>query len=255
MGWNVRVWWSSIDAHWFMLRLSRRGPGIQRFLFRKKWTGRDFYRRLFNADPSAIYGTFATWPKMPVGRWRCPLRGVDGQFVRIWGWLQFLFLLRSMTYAVRFCTFGRAIQQTSITTKAIMTIGCKTTVPNFWARIPVMSGPTAPPLLPIAAMKLKLLICMFRGNSLLNIAVAQGIGNEPDQELESKSASNQPYHCYLFTNLMRRMWKHKSTDSDTPPEACCHITNSKWITMTISDQEWDDPARDWDFRPLICENE
>lgn len=61
-----------------------------------------------------------------------------------------------------------------MTVKRPIAMGCKTNVPTACARIPVVNGATAPPLLPKALITLKLLTWSFRPIALEKITVAQG---------------------------------------------------------------------------------
>jgi len=77
-------------------------------------------------------------------------------------------------YSILFLTLGKHHQQTSIPTNNPTQIGCNTQVPLACATKPVKNGATAPPALPVALTKLKLLICRLLGKSLEKTAVAQG---------------------------------------------------------------------------------
>ena len=83
-------------------------------------------------------------------------------------------LAAMQVYSDLFEIWGRDSHPTNITPYNPMHIGCKTYVPTFWASKPVKNGDTTPPLLPIALIMLILDVCIGRGSSLLNTAMAQG---------------------------------------------------------------------------------
>jgi hypothetical protein len=77
-------------------------------------------------------------------------------------------------YSRRFLTFGIPYQDTSMTANSPIAIGWRTNVPTAWAKMPVVKGATAPPLLPKAEMTPRPEICEDRGIVRVNTAAAQG---------------------------------------------------------------------------------
>ena len=79
-----------------------------------------------------------------------------------------------LIYSVLFTIRGRQSHATTIEQYKIIATGFSTTVPSFCANNPVINGANAPPLLPIAEIRLKLDTCKSRGSNLLNTVAAQG---------------------------------------------------------------------------------
>jgi hypothetical protein len=77
-------------------------------------------------------------------------------------------------HSILFATLGSENQHPSINANRPMHIGCKTYVPTVCARRPVMKDATVHPKLSALETKLIAVVCIFLGNNLIKMVVAQG---------------------------------------------------------------------------------
>lgn len=82
-----------------------------------------------------------------------------------------------------------------------------------------------------------------------------GIGEEPDEELEGGSADNEGDDGGFLADFVGWMGQGEAADCDAGPEARRDVSNARGRGVPVGDEEGDDPAGNGDLGALVGEDE
>ena len=85
--------------------------------------------------------------------------------------------------------------------------------------------------------------------------LADDVGHEPDEQLESRGADDQADDGALLAHPVGRVREEEAAQGDAGPEARGDVADARGRRVPVGDEEGDDPARDGDLGPLVAEDE
>ncbi|KAF6229208.1 hypothetical protein HO133_007324 [Letharia lupina] len=85
--------------------------------------------------------------------------------------------------------------------------------------------------------------------------VADGVGHEPDEQLEGRGAEDQGDDGALLADAVGGVREQEAAEGDAGPEARGDVADAGGGGVPVGDEEGDDPARDADLGALVAEDE
>ena len=85
--------------------------------------------------------------------------------------------------------------------------------------------------------------------------VADGVGHEPDEQLEGRGAEDQGDDGALLADAVGGVREQEAAEGDAGPEAGGDVADAGGGGVPVGDEEGDDPARDADLGALVAEDE